>query len=139
MNLSKGMQKRFADEIDFVVGQMRRSNDAMTKIYFFSAVHGMAQRIINMEFDPELAFIHNILSASFTTINGRLAIISQGQERGIGIPDNLFDRLEKALEEMANNVRRGENTYPVLERISNLAYSTTGNGYYLYLKGLLTV
>ncbi len=139
MNLSKGMQKRFTDEIDFVVGQMRRSSDAVTKIYFFSAVHGMAQRIINMEFDPELAFIHNILSAAFTTINGRLAILSQGQERGTGIPDKLFDKLEEALEEMADNIRRGENTYPVLEKISNLAYSTTGNGYYLYLKGLLVI
>lgn len=139
MNLSKGMQKRFTDEIDFVVGQMKRSNDAMTKIYFFSAVHGMAHRIINMEFDPELAFIQSILSAAFNTINGRLGILSQGQERGAGIPENLFSRLEEALEEMAGNIRRGENTYPVLERISNLAYSTTGNGYYLYLKGLLTV
>jgi hypothetical protein len=139
MNLSKGMQKRFIDEIDFVIGQMRRSSDASTKIYFFSAVHGMAQRIMNMEFNPELAFIHNILNAAFATINGRLAILSQGQERGVGIPDKLFDRLEEALEEMVANIRRGENTYPVLEKISNLAYSTTGNGYYLYSKGLLVV
>ena len=37
---------------------------------------------------------------------------------------------------VANKIEKGEETYPVLQRIFNMAYSTTGNGYYLHLKGI---
>lgn len=139
MNLSDNMRKLLTEEIDFIVKRMKESKDPARKLYFFSAVHGMAFRIMNIEFDPELAFIQYVINAAYNTINGRLGMISAGQGRGIGIPEKLFDSLEIALEEMLAKIERGETTYPVLERISNLAYSTTGNGYYLYLKGLLPV
>lgn len=139
MNLSKEMQRIFTDEIDFVVRRMKESQDPARKLYFLSAVHGMALRIMNIEFDPELAFIHHVLNFAYGTINGRLAAISGGQEKGAGIPEKLFDRLEESLQEMIANIQQGEQTYPVLQTISNLAYSATGNGYYLYLKGMLSI
>lgn len=139
MNLSKDMQKVFTDEIHFVLRRMKDSDDAAKKLYFFSAVFGAAFRIMNIEFDPELAFIHHVLNNAYGTINARLASLAQGAERGITVPENLFGKLEEALEEMVARVERGEETYPVLQTIANLAYSTTGNGYYLYLKGLLPV
>ena len=139
MNLSKNMQTLFIDEIRFVVRKMKESADPSTKLYFFSAVYGMAFRIMNIEFDPELAFVHHVLNAAYGTINSRLAAVVQGQERGAAIPDKVFDRLEQGLEEMASRIEQGQETYPVLQTIANLAYSTTGNGYYLYLKGLLPV
>lgn len=139
MNLSREMQDLFIKEVDFVVKKMKESPTPEMKLYFFSAVYGMASRIINIEFDPELAFIHHVLNNTYSTIAGRLALIAQQQERGVGIPEGLFDKLEKALEEMATKIRKGQETYPVIQTISNLAYSTTGNGYYLYLKGLLPV
>lgn len=139
MNLSKHMQKVFTDEIRFVMQRMQQSKDPATKLYFFSAVYGMAFRILNIEFDPELAFIHHVLNAAYGTINHRLTMLSQGQERSVGIPEKLLDRLEEALEEMVAKIEQGEETHPVLQTISNLAYSTTGNGYYLYLKGMLSI
>jgi len=71
-------------------------------------------------------------------INARLTAISTGQEGGISIPDNLFSGLEDALQEMVDSIDKGAETYPALQKMGNLAYSTTGNGYYLYLKGMLT-
>ena len=139
MNLSADMQRIFTDEISFVVRKMKEAEDAATKLYFFSAVYGVASRIMNIEFDPELAFIHYVLNSAYTTINGRVVATSAVQEKGAGIPEKLFDRLEEALEEMIAKIQQGEKTYSVLETISKLAYSTTGNGYYLYLKGLLSI
>jgi len=139
MNLSMDMQKLFTDEVGFVIERMKEAKDPATKLYFFSAAYGVANRIMNIEFDPELAFMHNVLNAAYGTINGRVIALSSGQETGVGIPVKLFARLEEALEEMINKIQQGEETYPVLEKISNLAYSTTGNGYYLYLKGLLSI
>jgi len=133
------MQEVFIGEIDFVVQKMKAAEDPSTKLYFFSAAYGVAFRILNIQFDPELAFIHQVLNMAYTMINGRVTALSQGQDRPIRIPEELFDRLEEALEEMVTKIEQGEQTYPVLQKISNLAFSTTGNGYYLYLKGLLTI
>lgn len=138
MNLSPDMQKRFTDEIHFVIKNMKTADTPTGKLYFFSAGYGMAQRIINFEYEPELSFIHQVLVLVYNMVNTRQAAIATGQG-DISIPDNLFNRLEEALEEMADRIEQGLETYPTLQKMVNLAYSTTGNGYYLYLKGMLTV
>ena len=139
MNVSKEMQELFANEIDFVLQRMKESNDTSAKLYFFSGVYACAFRIINIEFDPELAFVHHVLQTAHQQINARITMLQQGQDRAIGLPNKLFARLEEALEEMKARIKQGEETYPALQTISNLAFSTTGNGYYLYSKGVLPV
>jgi len=139
MNLSFDMKKHLTDEVAFGLERMRDSEDAATKLYFFSTVYGAAFRVMNIEFDPELAFIHHVTQAAHSMIDARLSRLLQGQEKAVAIPKKLFDRLEEALGEMLVKIERGEDTYLVLQRIFNLAYSTTGNGYYLYLKGMLPV
>ena len=139
MNLSADMQKRFTDEVYFVIKSIKNTDSPTEKLYFFSAGYGMAQRIINFEYEPELTFIQQVLQLVYNMVNARLAAISAGQEGGISIPDGLFDSLEEALEEMVDRIEQGAETYPALQKMVNLAYSTTGNGYYLYLKGMLTV
>ena len=139
MNLSPDMQKRFTDEVHFVVKSMKDTNTPAEKLYFFSAGYAMAQRIINLEYEPELAFIQQVLQLVYNMVNARLLAMSMRQEAGVSIPDGLFSSLEEALEEMVDRIEQGVETYPALQRIVNLAYSTTGNGYYLYLKGLLKV
>jgi len=139
MNVSKEMQELFANEIDFVLQRMKESNDASAKLYFFSGVYACALRIINIEFDPELAFVHHVVQAAHQQVDARITRLQQGQDRAIGFPEKFFDRLEDALEEMKAKIKHGEEMYPALQTISNLAFSTTGNGYYLYLKGVLPV
>ncbi|MBA7479833.1 hypothetical protein ES707_15274 [subsurface metagenome] len=139
MNLSPDMQKRFIDEVNFVIKNMKNTDNPTEKLYFFSAGYAMAQRIINLEYEPELAFIQQVLQLVYNMVNARLLAMSMRQEAGVSIPDGLFSSLEEALEEMVDRIEQGVETYPALQRIVNLAYSTTGNGYYLYLKGLLKV
>jgi hypothetical protein len=57
MNLSPEMKKTFINEIRFVLKNMRSTTVAAQKLYFFSAIHAMAQRIVNLEYEPELVFI----------------------------------------------------------------------------------
>jgi len=133
------MQKIFIDEINFVIKSMKNTNMPGDKLYFLSAVYGMAQRIINLEYDPELNFIQQVVQLVYNMVNARLAALSARQEVGISIPDHLFERLEEALQEMADTIVRGEQSYPALQKMVNLAYTTTGNGYYLYLKGIIPV
>lgn len=139
MNLSPDMQKKFIDEVGFVIKNMKNTDNAAKKLYFFSAGYAMAQRIINLEYEPELNFIQQVLQLVYNMINARLTEISAGQEGGISIPDKLLTKLEEALEEMVDRIEQGAETYPALQKMVNLAYSTTGNGYYLYLKGMIKI
>lgn len=137
MKLSKEMQKLLVDELNYIVKNMKTSKNLHQKLYFFSAAFGIAHRIINIEYDEELNFLNNVLNAAHTTINGRLAAASTGNEMVVGIPDNMFEKIEEALEDITKRIQEGQETYPALQKISNAAYTATGNGFYLYLKGSL--
>ncbi len=138
MNLSPDMQKVFTDEVATAIKHMKSVNTLEEKLFFLSAVYGAAHRIMNIQYDSELAFIHHVVNAAYGMMQANLVSIKQGQ--GVNtFPKDVFDKLENALEELVVRIEKGEKTYPVLEKISNLAYSTTGNGYYLYLKGTITV
>lgn len=139
MNLSQDMRKILTDEINYVVKQMRNTDDPLAKLYFFSAVYGATFRLLNIQFAPELVFAHHVLNNAYNQIHAVVSSISRGEETLAHVPPTLFDRLEETLEELAAKVERDEQLYPELQKIANLAYSTTGNGYYLYLKGLLHV
>jgi len=139
MNLQPAMREKFVGEIRYAVGKMRATTNAMEKLYYFSAVYGMAYRVFNFEYDAEIVFIHQITNAAYGTINARIAALTQRVEGGVEIPPNLFTKLEDALEDLAKRIEKDQETYPVLETISTLAYSATGNGYYLYLKGILKI
>lgn len=136
MRLSKQNQVALISEVRTVVEYMSKSNTPQEKMFFFSAIFGIANRIMNMEYDPELAFLHHVTLAAYGTINTNLALMAQSV---VTLPPNVFDKLQDALNNLANHIEEGKKTYPVLEVISNLAYSTSGNGYYLFLKGMLTI
>jgi hypothetical protein len=132
MKVSTGNKAYFIKEIAFAAKEMRAAQSPIDKLYFFSIVFGAANRIMNMEFDSELSFIHNVTNAAYLQIQSSL--FSQGQMPNT-IDLELFDKIANNLDEMAKNIADGEPTYKVLENISNLAYSTTGNGHYLVLRG----
>ena len=138
MNLSEDMQKVFTDEIRTAINHMKQTETPEEKLFFLSAVYGAAFRIMNIQFDPELAFINHVVSTAYSMMNANLASIRQGQ--GVNtFPNNVFEKLEDSLEQLVEKIEQGKGTYTILETIYNLAYSTTGNGYYLYLKGMITV
>ncbi len=139
MNLSPEMKKTFTGEMKFVLQNMRNTTIAAQKWYFFSAIPAMAQRILNLEYEPELVFIFQVFQLTYNMVNARLVALSAGQEAGIIILDNLFTKIEDQLEKMIELIEKGEGSYPVLQSLVNIAYSTTGNGYYLYLKGMLKI
>ncbi len=138
MKISPKMKKLLVDEIKGVASRMATTEKPVEKLYFFSAAYGVAFRVMNIEFDPELSFVHLVLSAAHNMMTTNLASATQGQGM-FTFPEGVFNELGKALEGLASNIERGEKTYLALEKVSNLAYSTTGNGYYLHLKGLLHV
>ena len=80
MNISQNMKDELVNEIGFVVKKMRETNSPAEKLYFFSALYAIAQRIINFEYDPELTFIHQVLQHTYNTINGRITMMTSSQQ-----------------------------------------------------------
>jgi len=138
MRLSANYRIALVNELRTVADLMSKAKTAQEKNYYFSAIFGIANRIMNFEFDPELAFLHNVINHAHTTLHGNLLMVAQGQSVST-FPPPVFDKLQEAVVELASLIEKKKATYPVLEKISNLAYSTTGNGYYLFLKGSLKI
>jgi hypothetical protein len=138
MKLSKNMKQLLIDELNFIIKKMKESEAAQEKMYFFSAAHGMVNRIMNLEFNNELAFLHFVLSGAHSTINARIAAIISG-DAVVQIPQVLFDKLEESLEEIVSLLGKNKATYPALEKIALITYCTTGNGYYNFIKGSIEV
>jgi hypothetical protein len=137
MKISKALKKHLITEILFALGQMKAKENPVEKIFFFSAVYGEMFRILNMEYDQELCLLHQVCQGAYQAINTRLIALATRQDPGITFMPDFFGQLEKSLEELTVNIDEDKDIYSSILKIVNLSYSTTGNGYYLYLKGML--
>jgi len=141
MNISKQYKEIIIEELNNVAIKMKESDDITEKMYFFSAAYGMVHRIFNLEFNPTLVLIHTILNTAYSTISGRIEAATRGQDRAVKIPKRLFDGLQETIMDIADNISKDDENelFKNLQKIANLGYSTTGNGYYLFQKGMLKI
>lgn len=139
MKISKTMTDRFVKELYDVAKQIKETENIEEKLYYFSAVFGAAQRIINFEFDGEMLFIHQVTQLAYNQIQQRIVLAKSGQQPTIGLPNNLFDVLQEIIENLALRIENGDSTYPLLEKMMVLSYSTSGNGFYLFQRGDLKI
>jgi hypothetical protein len=139
MKISKQMTEHFANEMHNVAKQIKGTENVEEKLFYFSAVFGAAQRVINFEFDDEMLCIHQVTSLAYNQIQQRIVLIKSGQQPTIGLPNNLFIVLQDMVEELAKLVEKGESTHALLEKMLVLSYATSGNGFYLFQKGELKI
>jgi len=135
MKISTENRKKLVDEIKFIINQMKAEEDPKSKLYYFSAIYGIMPRIFNFEFNADLVFAHFVVSSTYNQINGRL----QNPDNVVKIPDDLFDKLLVITEEFLNAIENNKNLYEVLKKFTTLGFITTGNGYYIYKKGLFKI
>ena len=94
-------------------------------------------RLLNINFDSHLLFAHNVLHAAFGTMRGRADAIVLARDVVINFPPGFFEKLSSLLDELAIVIEQNGELYKILQDIFNLAYITTGNGYYLFQKGII--
>ncbi|NLL90329.1 MAG: hypothetical protein GX226_04410 [Dehalococcoidales bacterium] len=138
MKISKSRKSNLVKELRYVAEKMKSTDNVHEKLFYFSAIYGEVNRIINYEYDPELVLVHQIFNTGYNTIMANLSSNQQGTGI-ITIPPNLFKKLQDTIYVLADNIESNRNIYKELEEVSNLAYSTSGNGYYLYLKGIIKI
>jgi hypothetical protein len=138
MNISSNFRKIIVKEIDYVIDKMNKSETPEEKAYYFSGIHGMIQRIFNLEYDEDLVYTHIILRDTHNAFVSRLHAIKTGQQE-IPIYTEHFDKLVILVKELGEKIQTNEDINDTLKKFIILSYTTTGNGYYLFQKGLLTI
>jgi len=139
MNINKDFKETIVKEIKFVVKKMDQSETGEQKLYYFSAIYGILQRIFNLEYDPDLIYMHFVLQNTLEAFSGRLQTIIKGKERIIQLNEDHFKKLTQITKELARKIQKNEDVSETLKRFVVLSYTTTGNGHYLMQKGLLKI
>jgi len=138
MKLSEENKERIVKEIQFVIENMKATPDMDESLYYLSAIHSIINRIFNIEFNRHLTFIHFVLINCYGTILKAVTIARQGKQP-ITIDSEFFTKLTELLDELANAIKEDKTTFEILEKISVLTYSISGNGYFLQKKGIKVI
>lgn len=133
MKINEGSKQKIIKEINFAIVKMKEEKDKKTRLYYFSAIYGVMQRIFNLEFNPDLVFAHSVISSVYNQISVRL----NNPDKVIKIPEELWEKLLVYSEELLEVIENNENLYDVLKKFVLLGFVTMGNGFYLYEKGEL--
>ena len=99
--------------------------------------------MLNQAWDRDLILIHATVQKTHELINARWSLLSQGQAKPIELPENLPKELSLASLDLAawvaDEKRSPSKLVAILGRFSELSFSTTGNGWYLYAKGKIKI
>ena len=139
IDLSPNLREYLISEFRVVATHMVSESDVLTKAYYFSAVPSAVARVLNIEFSESLAFLQHILGTTYGAINLRINKTLQGQERPIEISPEFLDRLSQLISDLADRLEQNKDFHDLLISISLVGYATTGNGFYLYKTGRLTI
>lgn len=136
MHLPETVRERLQAEFRFAADSMAATSDLSEKLYFFSALFGEVNRSMNQHWDAELALIHLVLIGAHRDMLGR---ISQPGPLSVNVPPKLPGALTDVAADLAQlfegPVQDTTKIHELLTRVAEIAYTATGNGYYLYLKG----
>lgn len=137
--MRKEYQQRLAKEYRYAVTKMQEAKDPTKKLFYFSVLFGEAQRVLNWEWNTDLALIHMVTQHVHTQFMTQASLFGQ-------LPIDMaivYDKLTQVASELAVYFEKTENKdsreelYQILGRFAEIGYIVTGNGSYLYEKGLI--
>ena len=139
--MRKEFRQRLAKEYRYAVTKMQEAAEPAKKLYYFSVFFGESQRVLNWEWDRDLVLILTVTQYVHTQINATTQIPTLGV-----LPIDwvtAFDKLTQAASEIASYYEDAENDdnrhemYQALGRLAEVAYAISGNGSYLFERGIL--
>lgn len=120
---------------------MSNTNDIREKVYYFSATYAMVSRVLNIQYDSSLVLIHSVLSSTYSNINSFLINIIEAKRTFYKFPNNYFKMIEDNLKKLTTAIELNNSlgVYEALKKYSVLGFIASGNGNYLYKKGMLEI
>lgn len=129
MKIPETLKERLLSELDFVIRKVSEEPDLTKKIYFLSAAHGAIDRTVRFHPENELLISHAILNLCYSMLLDRFNRTRAG-DKVVPLPDDWSEQIIEYLSQLRDLISRDQSVYPALERITRLAYSLTGPGYY---------
>ncbi len=139
MGLSNQFRNLLVKEINFAVKNIDNCEDPLEKLYYFSAIHGVINRVINIEYHSDLVVAFTILQTTNEALKQTFQGVRQGAVSPPRITDVHFKKLSSLSKKLSTRIKKNEDLTDILNAFIVLTYSTTGNGHYLVKQGLLKI
>lgn len=139
MDINDSFREIIVKEINYATNKMGETSDLREKLFYFTAVYNVIHRIFNLEYDPDLVYLHFILQETYKAFVARLHAMQREGEEVIPLTEEHFQKLIRHTKQLAANIRAKKGIDDILKKLVLLSYTTTGNGFYLAQKGLLKV
>ena len=133
-------RQHLAKEYRYAATKMQESPEPVKKLYYFSVLFGEAQRVLNWEWYRDLALIYLISQDTYGHVNNlimqpvMLSVLPIDVSAVITALTQATADLATYLEQTEDNA---EKLHQILGRFAEISYAVTGNGSYLYEKGLI--
>ena len=138
MKLKAEYKKAIIGDFRYAAKKMMEVQPPDQKLFYFTSTFGTLSRIFNFEFSSELVFAYSVLSSAHATVLSRIGALKAG-DITVSLQGDFFERLAHEVEELAKLIEKNEDIHLPLEKITLLAYITTGNGFYLLQRGMLSL
>jgi hypothetical protein len=139
--MHKEYRQRLATEYRYAVSKMQEAQPAR-KLFYFSVIFGEAQRVLNLEWNRDLALIYTISQNAYAQINNAIQTPGLGQVLPIDWT-MVYEKLTQVADDLAVYYEKAESDdtkreiCQILGRLVEISYAISGNGSYLYEKGLI--
>jgi hypothetical protein len=137
--MSKQIREYLVSECRFAAANITSHDDPRDKAYYLSAVYAAVQRAINIEFDEELMLLMAVSEWVHRSVASRVEEQVNGKNQPIGLPGDVFFRLASIIFELSARLEAEQSFVDLLGKMSSVAYTVTGNGFYLYSTNRITV
>jgi len=138
MKLSKEYKTKIEQEFDFVVKKMIASKNPEQMMYYFSGIYGVLHRILNFEYSDELLFAYINIERSSKDIVNQLNGSRQGSPVST-FHDNFSSKLIEVTKDLGDTFFNSKGRVESLKKLIVLAFTCTGNGYYLTEKSTIDI
>ncbi len=108
---------------------MKEESDPLKKLFYYSAVKGVLERLQRNHYDKELLISVPITEISYVIINDRINHIKSGDST-IPFTDEMLNKLIEGVFELKQAIENDQATYPAIEKLMDVAYSSSGPGFF---------
>ena len=141
MNIPENYFEIILNEFKDIQGLCESAETPDDALYYFSALYGVLNRVMNFYCDPILVFMHQVLQSTHKAVSDRMGMPVKPGITNNGVAEETWQKLfsyvplliESFAKKDENEIRR------MLQKFSNLSYAMTGNGRYLQLRDRLSL
>ena len=138
MKINKVYKTAIINEIKYVQKKMKENSSLEKKLFYYSAIPAQFLRVLNLEYDCDILYLHHVVNHTQGVFQQRLATMKAG-DINIEVNEKQIEQLESLLDDVVCVIEQKKKIDDVLKAFIELAYSTSGNGFYLMEKGSLKI